>query len=484
MGADNAYLLLGIWLLEFNLSGRFCYMEVRCEKCHKLFRVPDEKILEEGIKFACTRCGDFVKITKQEFDQYVLSQNRTSAPDLPEPTPQPTHTATQHNKEEGAALKETVSASAETQNSSLSFILIDPPVAQKKQPARPTVPASPDGPLHMTAPVLTPKFRAELPPVAEIEPKLDLTFEVPPRPIQVPKKDLHIEPTSESRLESAQTPKTEPGTGATRDIRPESDYAPESKPKVAQASEHQLESVLPPPIPTNMVQTKAEPGIVRGPTPKTVQPAAPLETQYEPPARISKPIMERSRPAINHIENTAFSRSVRLLPLLIGAVIIICLAGYVVVNYLKSSSRTVKEAHELSSIEGLLITSVTGTMEANGDILISGAIQNTIETEKNTWFVVAEVYDTQGTVRTKIRLLNGKQLYTRRDYDVLVARGVNVQDLKEKNLQEQGVIIPAKGTVTFEVRYIQPPADIASFKVMLQPYDPIILFREIDEDAK
>ena len=74
-------------------------MEVRCENCHKLFRVPDEKIIEEGIKFACTRCGEFVKITKQEFDKYVLSKNRPFAPDLPEPTPQPTYAAPQQNKE-------------------------------------------------------------------------------------------------------------------------------------------------------------------------------------------------------------------------------------------------------------------------------------------------------------------------------------------------------------------------------------------------
>jgi len=424
-------------------------MEVRCENCHKLFRVPDEKILEEGIKFSCTRCGEFVKITKQEFDKYALSQNRPSAPDMPELTPQPTYTAPQRNKEEDAALKETVSASAETPKSSVDFIMIDPQVAQqKKQPAEFSVPASPDGPLHTTAPVLRPEFQAELPPAAETEPKRDLTIEVPPQPVQVPKTDLHIELASESRLKSAQTPKPESGTGAT--------------------PEPQL-----------------EPGIVRGPTPETVQTAAPLEIPYAPSARSSKPKMERSRPAINHIENTASSRSGRLLPLLIAAVIImICFVGYGVVKYLKSSSRTVTEEHELSSIEGLLITSVTGTMEANGDILISGAIQNTMEKEKNAWFVVAEVYDAQGTVLTKIRLLNGKQLYTRRDYDVLVERGVNVQDLKEKNLQEQGVIIPAKGTVTFEVRYIRPPADIASFKVMLQPFDPIRLFREIAEDAK
>jgi hypothetical protein len=98
--------------------------------------------------------------------------------------------------------------------------------------------------------------------------------------------------------------------------------------------------------------------------------------------------------------------------------------------------------------------------------------------------VVAEVYDGQGVVLNKIRLLNGKQLFTRGDYEILAQRGVNVQELKTRSLQEQGTVIPPKGSVAFELRYVQPPAGIASFNASLQPFDPDRLFKEIAEDVK
>ena len=40
-------------------------MDIRCGKCNKLFRVSDDKITGKGIKFACSRCGEAVKITRE-----------------------------------------------------------------------------------------------------------------------------------------------------------------------------------------------------------------------------------------------------------------------------------------------------------------------------------------------------------------------------------------------------------------------------------
>jgi hypothetical protein len=81
-------------------------------------------------------------------------------------------------------------------------------------------------------------------------------------------------------------------------------------------------------------------------------------------------------------------------------------------------------------------------------------------------------------------LLNGKQIYTRKDYDVLSKRGVNVQELKAKTLQDLGAVIPAKGSVPFEMRYVQPPVGIASFNAVLQPFDPVKLFKEIEAETR
>jgi hypothetical protein len=139
-----------------------------------------------------------------------------------------------------------------------------------------------------------------------------------------------------------------------------------------------------------------------------------------------------------------------------------------------------KEAvHEMTSIEGLQIVNPAGSMDANGDLLISGVIENSTVKEKTSWYVLAVVNDAQGTELTKIRILNGKQIYTRRDYDILAGRGINVQELKTESLQEKGVVIPPMGSVKFEVRYLQPAPGIASFHTQVLPVDPVQLNKEI-----
>ena len=151
--------------------------------------------------------------------------------------------------------------------------------------------------------------------------------------------------------------------------------------------------------------------------------------------------------------------------------------------YLQSSPASPQKAKEavpeMTSIEGLQIVNPSGSMEANGDLLISGVIENATVKEKTSWYVLAVVNDAQGSELTKIRILNGKQIYTRRDYDILAARGVNVQELKTKSLQEKGVVIPPMGNVKFEVRYLQPAPGIASFHTQVLPVDPVQLNKEI-----
>jgi hypothetical protein len=105
-----------------------------------------------------------------------------------------------------------------------------------------------------------------------------------------------------------------------------------------------------------------------------------------------------------------------------------------------------------------------------------------VDKERTAWYVVTEIYNAQGVVLSKIRLLNGKQIYSPSDYDILARRGVNIQELKAKNLQDKGVVIPPKGTVNFEVRCLQPPAGIASFVAQAQSFDPVQLQKEIAEE--
>jgi len=98
--------------------------------------------------------------------------------------------------------------------------------------------------------------------------------------------------------------------------------------------------------------------------------------------------------------------------------------------------------------------------------------------------VVVEVYDTQNALLGKLRILNGKQIYSRRDFDILAKRGMNVQEMKTKYLQEKGVALPPKGSVNLEMHYPQPPAGIASFNALVLPFDPVQLYKEIAEEMK
>jgi len=74
---------------------------------------------------------------------------------------------------------------------------------------------------------------------------------------------------------------------------------------------------------------------------------------------------------------------------------------------------------------------------------------------------------------------NGKQLYTKRDYEVLAKRGVDVKQLQSKNLYESGVVIPPKGTVHFEMRFMEVSNNISGFNATLQPFDPVRLYKEM-----
>jgi DNA-directed RNA polymerase subunit M/transcription elongation factor TFIIS len=351
-------------------------MEVRCGKCNKLFRVSDDKITGTGIKFACTRCGESVKITLEEFEHYTLSKNVVSSPDVLEPKP-------------------------------------------IVEPARAVAPAS------------APQPEAELAQAVTSEPK------------------IAAHPVSE------QIPKPEP---------------------------------LQPPVP----QQETKPAPVNKPIPAPIRASTPVSSTAGQAVPSAAPKKEPVRHAASSERNVvigaaadASPRSGKLVVILLVALIIIGLVGYGVYAYRTSSSKKGPDtAQELSSIEGLRITNVTGSFDTTGDLLITGVVENSLDQEKTAWYLTVEINNAQGVVLNKIRVLNGKQIYTRRDYDLLAKRGMNIQDLKAKTAQEPDITIPPKGSVTFEVRYVQPPAGIASFNATLQPFDPVRLFKEIAEDLK
>ena len=363
-------------------------MEIRCGSCNKLFRVADEKITGTGIKFACTRCGNYVKITRQDFEQYNLSKAAAPIPPAFEPAA-PTATYETAKTEATAGYEPAV-----------------------------TVPEK--GPEH------------PLPPAAEAP---------------------HIEPAS---------PVTEPTT----------------------APEHILH-----PEPAAKEGQEAKPATVSGPEP--LRPSTPAVSRPEPMPSATRPVSTGADVLSAGSPATASSGKkylilVLLLVVLCGAAFFILRsAGYNVFRFTQSSSKGAGVAPKaMTSPEGLQITSASGSLDQNQDLIISGMVENTTDKERPAWYVVVHVYDAQGTVIMNARILNGKQLYTKRDYEILGKRGMNVQELKSRNLQDPGVVIPPKGSVRFEIRLMEPPVGISSFNAVLEPFDPEQLFKEMAEEQK
>lgn len=364
-------------------------MEIRCGSCNKLFRVADEKITGAGIKFACTRCGNYVKITRQDFEQYNLS--KTAAP-----------------------------------------------VPPAFEPAAPT------------ATFETAKTEA----TAGYEPTVAVPEKVPEHPLPPAAETPHIEPASPAK------PTTAP--------EPEHILHPEAAGKQGQ---------------------EAKPATA--PRTESLHPSTPAASRPEQipsalrPASTGVEVISAGSPATAS-SGKKYLILVLLLVILCGAAFFILRsAGYNVFRFTQPASKGAEVVTKaMISPEGLQITSASGSLDQNQDLIISGMVENTTDKERPAWYVVVHVYDAQGAVIMHGRILNGKQLYTKRDYEILAKRGVNVQELKAKNLQDPGIVIPPKGSVRFELRFMEPPVGISSFNAMLQPFDPEQLFKEMAEEQK
>jgi hypothetical protein len=140
------------------------------------------------------------------------------------------------------------------------------------------------------------------------------------------------------------------------------------------------------------------------------------------------------------------------------AVLIIAAVGYSALSHFKASTPVSKTpVGMLTSIDGLEVVNTLGGHDAKGDYVISGDIVNSTDVEQPAWLVVAEAFDANGALLGTARMLNGVELYTQRDYEILAKRGDNIQELKGRNLQEQRSKIAPNGTVHFEITIIEPP---------------------------
>ena len=599
-------------------------MEVRCGNCHKLFRVSDDKISGKGIKFVCTRCGVYVRITIEDFSTYVLSKSAVSALDLfeekhsqvmpeigrvvaqsaedtttskrmvqgeaaaeptvgatvgedllkspipdffheqEEPAPEerspfeesPAQTESQSEKSDITQSEEEKLPEPENKTVAMAIEMPEPDLgmtpaltvgedvhpAFEQQSEPQLVPETETSTMQVAVPEPEPgiaaageDFDAVQPaPEHESELQLESDTETVKEPVAAAEPEtvvaLAVEKTDAAQLEPEQQsePQQEPEQQSEPLLEPEQQSEPLLEPKkemtVEPTAEPEREPVgtLPSKTPgTDQNNQEPEPETKAEVMPASVaEPETPLEPQaagissaryqpvqntpryeYEagsPPVRRPKPAVpasQTSKKEPSHRPSPASSPVIGTTPtesrsgirtIIIGvAVIILVLGIFGAYMFLRSPEpSSMNAAAHMISTEGLRITNAAGSLEPNGDLLISGVVENSTDKPQPLWLVVVDVYDAKGTVINKLKLLNGKQLYERSDYDILSKRGAHIQEMKANALQEQGTVIPPKDKVAFEVRYLQPPAGIASFSATLQSFDPALVYKEMVDQTK
>lgn len=123
--------------------------------------------------------------------------------------------------------------------------------------------------------------------------------------------------------------------------------------------------------------------------------------------------------------------------------------------------------------DGLTVVNATGYLEPeHGDLVITGSIRNSTDKPKQGWYLETAVYDAAEQVLATVRAVNGVQLFSARDRDVLTKRGVDVDQLRDSLVRTaQAAVIPPGGSVNFEVRLYGPPAGSAGFLPVLKRLD-------------
>ncbi|HUI45802.1 MAG TPA: hypothetical protein VL122_07465 [Nitrospirota bacterium] len=310
-----------------------------------------------------------------------------------------------------------------------------------------------------------------------------LELERQPEPQQEPKTEMAVEPaavaaertpvsTSQSETPSIAQHDQKPEQETKAAVMPSGVAQPETpsepKPAVIPTARHQPAQNVPP------FKTGSQPSRRTSPAVVPAAQALKKESSHRP-----------SSSAVLGASPTKSPRSGNKAIIMVAAIIILVLGGFGAYMFLRSPAPSSNDsAAHMISAEGLRITNAVGSLEPNGDLLISGVVENSTDKPQPAWLVVVDIYDAKGTVINKIKLLSGKQLYSPSDYAILAKRGEHVQEMKANALRGQGTVIPPEDKVPFEIRYLQPPAGITSFSATLQPFDPARLSKETEDQTK
>ncbi|MFA5073856.1 MAG: zinc-ribbon domain-containing protein [Nitrospirota bacterium] len=479
-------------------------MEVRCKKCNKPFRVPDEKISGKGIKFACTRCHEYVIVTKDEFERSAPSSDIQQKQSPLSPAPQLAFAQKPAKKEQqkfGTSqirISENGFIEVRCKNCSKLFRIPDEKISGKgikfactrcKEYVRITrdeydqFTTAGKAAAHKTYEELTfqpTSLSKPEPPKSESS-----SFSGADR------GTTPIFHASSETIPISQTHETEPPPQPESISIEKTAVHADEKQKVSPEFDHPLESLVheekskqsvKPDSPQEVDQAEKEDESITAFIKELASEPQPSLSD-ETPEHDNKPVVyplpresNRSRPLD--------ARQSKIGIIILAVIVLIGIVGYGIFAFMKTSNLHSLNT-EVSSVVGLQLTQVaTSVDEEYGDLIIKGLVENSTEMTQTGWYIVVKVYNAPGEVINELKLLNGIQLYTKNDYEILAKRGVNIHEIKAKNPLEQGVAILPKQTASFEIRYLLPPANIAGTHPTIQPYDHNRIAKEIEEHTK
>jgi hypothetical protein len=133
-------------------------------------------------------------------------------------------------------------------------------------------------------------------------------------------------------------------------------------------------------------------------------------------------------------------------------------------GHVVSSRKDTLAALKRDSTADLLVLDLVGRMQVNGDLLITGSVNNTSDVQKS-WVLVATLYDADNKPVKYCQMVNGKQLLMSSDYEILVRK----RNLPDAAYSPQEWMLMPGSTANFEMRIVDPPKAAASFLVDLKP---------------
>jgi predicted Zn finger-like uncharacterized protein len=170
----------------------------------------------------------------------------------------------------------------------------------------------------------------------------------------------------------------------------------------------------------------------------------------------------------------------------VAVVLVSLYAEATLIGRIDQSGRTmVSPVREEITPDGLSVMNARAYIEpSTGDLVVTGTVKNDLDRSKPGWLLQADVYDADRKVVATLTVVNGVQVLTQQDYATLEKRGVSREAHKARMaLSVHSAVIPAKGSVQFEARLMNPPAGIASFLPVLKAFDPAAAFKSIMDDG-